>query len=163
MKLKSILAAAVVAIGLTLQPGAASAGDGYTRWLWFGTDGRISLWLLDPSLNYVTSHVYGPYAGWVPIELKVLDSTNNTYVLWRNSDGTATIWLVDPNLNFIKSNTFGPAAGWTPISLGFDPSGNVRLYWRTPANQVTVWVINNAALSVIGSSPIYGPYFGYAF
>jgi hypothetical protein len=163
VKLKSILAAGAVAIGLAFQPGAASAGDGYTRWMWFGTDGRVSLWLLDPSLNYVGSHVYGPYGGWTPITREVSNSTSNTYVLWRSTDGTANIWLVDPNLNFVGSTTFGPEAGWTPIDLGFDPTGNVRLYWRSTANQVVVWVINPSTLTRIGSSPIYGPYFGYAF
>jgi hypothetical protein len=39
---------------------------------------------------------------------------------------------------------------------------NIRLVWHTPANQVTAWVLN-ANLQVIGSSPVYGPYFGYSF
>ncbi|MBV9201720.1 MAG: hypothetical protein JOY83_18720 [Alphaproteobacteria bacterium] len=164
VKFKSILAAAVVAIGLAFHPGAASATpDGNTRWIWFGTDGSVSLWLLDPSLNYLGSHGYGPYGGWTPITLDVNNSTNNAYVLWRYTDGTANIWALDANLNFIKSNTFGPVSGWIPVGLGFDPSGNVRLYWRTTANQVTVWVINPSALTMTGSSPVYGPYFGYVF
>ena len=163
LRLKSILAAGIVAIGLTFQPGAASAGDGYTRWMWFGTDGSVSLWLLNPSLNYVGSHVYGPYAGWTPISIEVSSSTNVAYQLWRYTDGTASIWILDANLNFIKSSTFGPVSGWIPLSLGFDPNGNVRLYWRTPANQVTAWVINPSTLAVISSSPTYGPYLGYGF
>jgi hypothetical protein len=52
VKLKSILAAAAVAIALAFQSGAASAqaqipfpgADGYTRVMWRGTDGSISLW-----------------------------------------------------------------------------------------------------------------------
>ena len=163
LRLKSILAAGIVAIGLTFQPGAASATDGYTRWIWYGTDGSVSLWLLNPSLNYVGSHVYGPYAGWTPISIEVSSSTNVAYQLWRYTDGTASIWILDANLNFIKSSTFGPVSGWIPLSLGFDPNGNVRLYWRTPANQVTVWVINPSTLTVSGSSPTYGPYLGYTF
>ena len=163
LRLKSILAAGIVAIGLTFQPGAASATDGYTRWIWYGTDGSVSLWLLDPSLNYVGSHVYGPYGGWTPIALEVANSSNDAYALWRNTDGAATIWVLDPSLNFIGSSIFGPVSGWIPVGLGFDPNGNVRLYWRTPANQVTAWVINPSTLAVISSSPTYGPYLGYGF
>ncbi len=33
------------------------------------TDGAISLWLVDPNLNAVTSRVYGPVFGWVPVSL----------------------------------------------------------------------------------------------
>jgi len=119
------------------QVGAVGA-DGYTRAMWRGTDGSISLWKLDPVLNYVGSHVYGPYGGWSPVSLAMLG--NNSYVLWRYTDGTADIWLLDANLNFIGSKTFGPASGWTPEGLGVDPYGNLRLVWHTPANQVTAWV-----------------------
>jgi hypothetical protein len=43
-----------------IQSGTVSAqtsgvgGDGYTRNFWIGTDGRISVWKLDPNLNFVT-------------------------------------------------------------------------------------------------------------
>jgi DNA-binding beta-propeller fold protein YncE len=168
VKFKPVLVAAVVAVALAFQPGAASAqtqvatvgADGYTRAMWRGTDGSISLWKLDPALNYVESRVYGPYAGWTPVALTMLG--NNTYVLWCYTDGTASIWLVDANLNFVTSKWFGPVAGWVPDGLGVDPNGNLRLVWTTPANQVTAWVIN-AALNVVGGSPTYGPYFGYRF
>jgi hypothetical protein len=167
--LKSVLAATVTAIALACQPVAASAqtqvatlgADGYTRAMWRGTDGSISVWKLDPVLNYVGSHKYGPYAGWSPVALTLL-SNNNTYLLWRYTDGTANIWVLDANLNFIASSTYGPVGGWTPEGLGNDPFGNVRLVWKTPGNQVAVWVIN-AALNIVGSSPSYGPYFGWNF
>jgi hypothetical protein len=167
-KFKSVLAAAVVAIVLAFQPNPASAqtqvatvgADGYTRAMWRGTDGSISLWKLDPVLNYVGSHPYGPYPGYSPVALTMLG--NNAYVLWRYTDGTATIWLVDTNLNLVGSVNFGPERGWEPEGLGVDPYGNLRLVWKTPANQINVWVIN-PALTVIGSSPTYGPYFGYSF
>jgi hypothetical protein len=76
--LKSILAAATVVIASAFHSGAASAqisgfgGDGYTRAMWRGTDGSISLWKLDPALNVVGSHNYGPYAGWLPVALTVI-------------------------------------------------------------------------------------------
>jgi hypothetical protein len=163
---KSILAAGIVAIALAFQPGAASAccggvgADGYTRTWWRGTDGSISLWKLDPNFNAVASHVYGPYAGWWPYSLQMIG--NNSYFLWRYTDGTASIWILDANLNYVTSSTFGPVAGWEPEGLGGDGHGNIRLLWHTPAHQVTAWVIN-AALTVIGSSPVYGPYFGWLY
>ena len=167
-KFKSILAVTAVATVLAFQPSPASAqtqvaavgADGYTRAMWRGTDGSISLWKPDPVLNFVGSHNYGPYGGWSPVALNMIG--NNTYVLWRYTDGTASVWLLDANLNFIGSKNFGPAAGWIPEGLGVDPYGNLRLVWKTSANQVTAWVIN-AALNVVGSSPIYGPYLGYLF
>src|SRR6516162_1502878 len=74
---KSIVAAAAVAIALAFQSGAVSAqtqvsllgADGYTRAMWRGTDGSISLWKLDLALNFVGSHNYGPYTGWSPVAL----------------------------------------------------------------------------------------------
>jgi DNA-binding beta-propeller fold protein YncE len=166
--LASFLAATAIAIALACQSGAASAqtqvatvgADGYTRAMWRGTDASINLWKLDPMLNFVGSHAYGPYAGWSPVALTMLG--NNTYLLWRYTDGTANIWVLDANLNFITSRTFGPVGGWVHEGLGVDPYGNIRLVWKTPANQIAAWVIN-AALNVIGSSPVYGPYFGWTF
>jgi len=168
IKLKSILVAAAVAIALASQSGAASAqaqipspgADGYTRVMWRGTDGSISLWKLDGGLNALGSHIYGPYVGWSPLALTVLG--NNTYVLWTYTDGTATIWALDADLNFIKSRNFGPAAPWSAYGLGVDPFGNLRLVWKTSQNQVTAWVVNQA-LNVVGSAPLYGPYFGWQF
>jgi hypothetical protein len=43
--------------------------DGQTRILWRGTDGSVSLWNVDASLNYLAYHAYGPYDGWIPIAL----------------------------------------------------------------------------------------------
>jgi hypothetical protein len=166
VKFTSIVAAAAVAIALAFQSGATSAqtqvgvngADGYARAMWRGTDGSINLWKLDSVLNYVGSHVYGPYAGWSPIALNVIGST--TYILWTHTDGTANIWVVDANLNFVGSRTFGPVGGWEPYGLGNDYSGNLRLLWKTPANQVTAWIIN-PSLIVISGAPTYGPYFGW--
>ena len=154
--LKSVLATTAIAIALACQPGAASAqtqvatvgADGYTRAMWSGTDGSISLWKLDAAPNYVGSHIYGPSAGWSPVALTMLG--DNTYLLWRYTDGTPQIWVLDANLNFITARTFGPIGGWAPEGLGVDPYGNIRLVWKTPANQVAVWVIN-AALNITGS------------
>jgi hypothetical protein len=51
---------AAFAMWTVIQSGTVSAqtsgvgGDGYTRNFWIGTDGRISVWKLDPNLNFVT-------------------------------------------------------------------------------------------------------------
>jgi hypothetical protein len=165
--MRKLLLATVAAVVIAFQPLAASAccgavgGDGYLRTWWHGTDGSISLWKLDPAFNVVGTHNYGPYAGWSPVDLTILGNT--TFYLWRYTDGTAAIWKLDANLNFIISNNFGPVAGWEPEGLAVDgATGNLGLIWHTPANQVAAWVIN-PSLTAIGSSPTFGPYFGWSF
>jgi hypothetical protein len=155
LQFKSVLAAAFVAMALAFQPGAASAqtigmgGDGYTRGMWHATDGSISIWKLDPGLNFVGSHAYGPYAGWSPLALTTTPN-NNTYVLWRFTDGTANLWQLDANLNFVTARQYGPIAGWTPAGLAVDNYGNIPLLWQTPQGQIAVWLLN-PALNPIGS------------
>lgn len=162
---KSILVAAAIAIALAFQPGPASAqtigmgGDGYTRGMWHATDGSINIWKIDPSLNFVGQHAYGPYGGWSPVALTTLPN-NNTYVLWRYTDGTARLWVLDANLNFITSGQYGPIAGWTPAGLAVDNFGNIPLLWATPQGQLAVWLFN-PALNLIGSNT-FGPYFGWS-
>jgi hypothetical protein len=170
---KRLLAvAAAVAMWATLQPGAASAqiiglgggnigGDGYTRAMWHGTDGSISVWKLDPALNVVGTHNYGPYPGWSPASITT-NGNDNTYVLWRYTDGTANIWELDANLNYVTSRTFGPIAGWTPEWLGIDYYGYIRLLWTSTASAVSAWQITPGTLIPTGSVA-YGPYFGWSF
>ena len=67
---------------------------------------------------------------------------------------------VDANLNFITSQNYGPIAAWTAAGLGVDSSGNIRLLWESTVGQISVWTIN-PALNLIGTSPVYGPYFGW--
>jgi hypothetical protein len=166
MKFKSVLAAATLAIALAFQSGAASAccgavgADGYTRAIWHGTDGSISIWKTDRNLNVVASQNYGPYPGWREVGYTII--ANNLYILWKNDDGAATIWLLDSNLDVVTSNGYGPEAGWLPGGLAVDGFGNLRLVWYTTENQVVVWLINEA-LQVIGSSQVFGPYFGWTF
>ena len=158
--------AGVIALTLTFQPRTSSAccgvvgADGYTRTWWRGTDGSISLWKLDSSFNAAGSHNYGPYVGWSPISLTIVGNTS--YLLWRYTDGTALIWELDANLNYITSSSFGPVTGWIAEGLGIDGKGNIRLVWHTPSNMVAAWVINTS-LVTIGSSPVYGPYFGWLY
>jgi hypothetical protein len=98
MKIKSSLAAALVAAALVFQSVAASAccgavgADGNTRLFWRGTNGSASLWKLDSNFNALASVVYGPYNGWSPEFLITVGSASNTYLMWTNTDGSASIW-----------------------------------------------------------------------
>jgi len=165
---KSLLAvAAAIAIWAIFQSGDVSAqtsgigGDGYTRLLWRGTDGQISLLRLDPSLGLVDSHAYGPYAGWSPIAVTTARN-NNTYVLWRNTDGSISLWLVDPNLNFVTFHAYGPYPSWIAKGLSVDTNGNTnnfRVIWRNTDGSVSVWMVD-ADLNFVTFHG-YGPVFGW--
>jgi hypothetical protein len=136
-------------------------GDSVTRLLWIGTDSRISLWKLDVFLNVISSHEYGPYAGWLPIAITVA-MNNETYVLWRNTDGSISLWVLDPNLNFLQSKNYGPFPGWLAESLSPDTSGpsDLRLIWRNTNGSVGVWYL--APSGDVVRTANYGPFFGYA-
>jgi hypothetical protein len=88
--------------------------------LWRHTNGSISLWLVDANLNYLTSHVYGPYDGWIAESLSVETiggiNKDRFRVIWRNTSGAVSLWLVDANLNLVNSHVYGPYFGWTPSS-----------------------------------------------
>jgi hypothetical protein len=165
---KSLLAmAAAVAISIAFQPGNVSAqtsgigADGLTRLLWRGTDGEISLWRLDTSLNFVDFHAYGPFAGWSPVAITTAHN-NNTYVLWRNTDGSISLWLVDPNLNLVTFHTYGPFEGWIAKGLSVDTNGttnNFRVIWRNTDGSVSVWIVD-ANLNLV-TFHAHGPFFGW--
>jgi hypothetical protein len=173
VKFKSIVAVAAVAIALAFQPGAASAqitglgggnvgGDGYTRAMWHGTDGSVSLWWkLDSNLNVVGTHNYGPYTGWSPVSIAT-NVGNETFVLWRYTDGTAQIWALDNNLNYWYSKSFGPVAGWTPEWLGITQSGFTVLLWKSTTGAISAWQIAPGTLTPVGSVQ-FGPYWGWNF
>lgn len=160
----------VMAMAITLlvviQPSVLSAqnsgvgSDGYTRFMWRGTNNSISIWRLNPSLGGPVGHVYGPYNGWIPLALTV-GSNNYTYVLWKYTDGSISLWLVDPNLNFVTSHVYGPYVGWIPESLSVSEDGfnRLRVIWRETEGQVSVWSLD-ATLHFLGNS-VYGPYFGW--
>jgi hypothetical protein len=146
---KWLATAAAVALWATIQPGPVSAqttgigGDGFTRVLWRGTDGSISLWKLNTSLNFVTSHAYGPYAGWSPIAITNAHN-NNTYVLWRYTDNSISLWEVDSNLNFVTFHAYGPYVGWIPKTLSVDTNGNnnFRLTWKNTNGHLSLWSLD---------------------
>ena len=132
--------------------------DGFTRILWRGTDGRISLWKLDGGLAHVADVQYGPYPGYTPIAITV-GSNNNTYVLWTNTNGSMVVWRVDSNLNLVSSQGFGPYTGWIAQGLG-SGAGQLRVIWRHTTGQAGVWAIDPNTLALLTSSAP-GPYFGF--
>lgn len=134
--------------------------DGYTRFLWRGTDSRISLWKLDGGLNGAGSVQYGPYDGWVPVAMTVL-CNNYTYVLWKHTEGSISLWKVDPNLNLVTSRQYGPYTGWIPESLSPDQAypGYFRLLWRETQGSISIWGVDSNL--VLQFSKQYGPYFGF--
>jgi hypothetical protein len=158
--------AAVITMWTAISPDVLSAQtsgvgcDGFTRFLWRGTNSEISLWRVDGNLNNPISHVYGPYDGWVPVAMTVL-CNNYTYVLWKYTDGSISLWKVDPDLNLVTSHIYGPFAGWIPESLSPDQTfpGNFRVLWRETLGYISIWVVDsNLNLSF---SRVYGPFFGW--
>jgi len=164
LRRKLLVVAAVILAWTAIQPGIASAqtsgigSDGFTRVLWRGTDGSISLWKLDGSLNFMTNHVYGPYPGYTPIAITTA-ANNNTYVLWRYTDGSIALWEVDANLNIVTSRGYGPYAGWSAQNMSTGPGSELRVIWRHTTGMVSVWWVD-AFLNLI-TSKAYGPYFGW--
>jgi len=168
MRIRKTLLSIVTAFVMTatIQVGTASAqttgvgGDGYTRQLWRGTDYSIALWKLDPNLNFVLGHNYGPFLGYTPVALTT-DVNGYSYVLWRYTDGSINIWLIDPNLNFITSRAYGPYPAWTAKGLSVSTSGssNIRVLWRHTGGSVALWNVDGN-LNVLNSVS-YGPYFGW--
>jgi hypothetical protein len=116
---KLLVVAAVAILWTAIQPGIASAqssgigGDGFTRALWRATDGSISLWKLDGSLNLLTSHVFGPYTGWTVQSLSS-GPGSELRVIWRYTTGMISIWNVDAGLSLINSRLYGPYFGYDP-------------------------------------------------
>lgn len=161
---KLFLMTAVTTLCAAIQPAILSAqtsgvgGDGYTRFLWRGTDGSISLWRVDGNLLNPISHTYGPYAGWTPVAITT-GFDNYTRVLWRGTDGSADLWLVDPNLNLVTSVDYGAYYGWLPESISIDAADRTRLLWRHTNGSVSIWMVNPTLAGI--TSQVYGPFFGW--
>jgi len=115
---------------------------------------------VDGNLNYIDSHIYGPYDGWTPLSLAV-SSTNRTYLLWRNTSGQAAVWWLDQDLGFGNSVSTDPYYGWIPetlsVSTGFPY--DLRVIWKNTNGSLSMWVLN-ADLTYLNSRA-FGPFFGY--
>jgi hypothetical protein len=151
-KLVSMTAAAALAVFSAVAPVRAGegptsgvGGDGFTRFLWYGTDGRILIEKCNATLAGCTQQIYGPVPTWIPTAYCVTNS-NDSYVLWRNTTGLVAIWRLDVNLGFINAALYqGPQAqGWEAYSLSCDtlPASTQRLLWKNTSGSVAVWIIN---------------------
>jgi hypothetical protein len=84
------------------------AANNYSYILWRRTGGLVSLWKVDPGLNFITASTYGPYFGWSPESLGVdTDGASYLRLIWQYLDGTVDIWCVDPNLNYCGDTHHG--------------------------------------------------------
>jgi hypothetical protein len=90
--------------------------DRNTVVLWRNTDERISLWLVDPNLNWFYSKIY-PNPGWIAEGLSAdTDGGSWTRLIWRDTEGRISVYVMDPNLNFGPFGTYGPYPGLEPDS-----------------------------------------------
>jgi hypothetical protein len=163
---KLFLTAATAVVWASIQPGTLSAQtsgvgtDGYTRVLWRGTDGRVSVWKVDANLQYSDSKVHGPFDGWTPLSLAV-SSNNRTYLLWRNTNGSASIWWLDQNLGYGYSVSTDAYPGWLPETLSVSTASpyDIRVIWKNTNGSLSIWTFN--ADLVYQNAQGYPAYFGY--
>jgi hypothetical protein len=97
-----------------------TAANSNTYILWTRTDGTISLWLLNPVLNFVTSKVYGPFPFLAAegLSADTANATNGFRIIWRYISpgqlGAELTWRMDQNLNQVVAFPQGPFPPWTP-------------------------------------------------
>ena len=88
------------------------------RLLWKHTSGAANIWKLDSSdtFDFVNFKVYGPFAGWTPIDYH-RNADGTARLLWENTNGAANIWKLDSSDTFdwVSFKVYGPFAGWTPL------------------------------------------------
>jgi WD40 repeat protein len=165
LRKKLLVVTAVTFVSMAVQPGILSAQtsglgtDGFTRVLWKATDGSISLWKFDASLNSVGSPKnYGPFGGFVPVAMTTAPS-NETYVLWKSTDGSISIWRLNADLDFLTSRAYGPFTGWIAQGLSTGPGNRLRLIWRYTTGILSIWDLD--AGMTLANARMYGPFFGY--
>jgi hypothetical protein len=165
LRRRVLFLAAIILAWNAIHPGVASAqtsgvgGDGITRILWRGTDGKISVWKLDGSLNGIGAREYGPLPGWTPVAMTV-GANNNSYILWRHSSGWTSIWRLDADLNQLGApRVEQPYDGWSAETLSTGPGSQLRIIWRHSTGKVSVWALDASMAS--GFAKEHGPYFGW--
>lgn len=158
------LSAASAAWAANDSSGATSGvgGDGFTRWIWYGTDGRVIIQKVNATLGASTQVIVGPVPTWFPVAYCVTNS-NDSYVLWRNTTGLASIWRLDVNLAFVSANLYqGPQVqGWEAYGLSCDTvaASTQRLLWKNTNGQVAIWIINRDL--TVGSQAAFTQPFGW--
>jgi hypothetical protein len=164
-RLLYVVAAAVLACSATAWadgPSSGVGGDGFTRFMWTGSDSRIRVERCNATLGGCTSLDYGPFPTWIPIAYCVANN-NNSYVLWRNTSGSVSIWRLDVNLVFQTSATYGqvPFLGWTAyeLSCSTNTSNTARLLWRNTNGGLSIWIINPDL--TVGTTATFAQPFGW--
>ena len=66
---------------------APSTRDDKTRLLWRHDDGRASVWVVSGAGLFEGGQEFGPFAGWQPRSLGVVDSDNTPRLLWGTRPG----------------------------------------------------------------------------
>jgi hypothetical protein len=94
---------------------ASSIGTNNTYLLWHHTSGYTNIWLLDVNLNYVTSYVIPPIAGWTADGLTINAASNRVQVSWTHITGAYATWEFDPLLTgAVGGPSYGPYPPWSP-------------------------------------------------
>jgi hypothetical protein len=157
-----LCAAAPAWAGEGKGPTSGVGGDGFTRFLWYGTDGRIRLEKCNATLAGCTTQDYGPVPTWIPVSYCVTNS-NDSYVMWRNTIGLVAIWRLDANLGFINANLYqGPQVqGWEAYELSCDTlaASTQRLLWKNTNGNIAIWIINRDL--TLGTQAGYSQPFGW--
>ncbi len=161
---KLLLIVAVAALSAVTQSNMSAGqvlavgNDGKTRVLWHGTDGRISLWVVNSALAIESFREFGPFVGYLPVAITV-GTDLRTRVLWRGTDGRISFWILDTALNLASFKEFGPFFGYLPETFDIGNDGNTRVLWKRTDGLISLWVVDGA-LNVI-SFKEFGPFFGY--
>jgi hypothetical protein len=84
--------------------------------VWSYTDGSISFWTLDASMNYVSSEAFGPYFGWNATGLSADPISGGIRIVWKNINGAVAIWVVDADGTVDTAIALGPPTGDEPAT-----------------------------------------------
>ena len=150
--------------GGTWRAGAVSVGpDNVAHILWTVSDGRTTLWYVNPDNSYGLVGVYGPYVDsggiWKAGTLAT-GPDGVSRLLWTNPDGRATLWFINPDASYGLSGAYGPYADsggvWRAGAVSVGPDAVAHILWTNPDGRATLWFVNpDNSYGLVGA---YGPY-----
>ncbi|MEZ4450508.1 MAG: hypothetical protein R3B09_13595 [Nannocystaceae bacterium] len=118
-------------------------GGDATTWrgslLWHHTDGRISLWWIDPLFNE-GQHGYkesGPYIGWTPLFL------SGQNLLWQRGDGRISYWKLNDEGTNGGYTEHGPFPGWSLVGCTQIGTVERRILWRHGDGRISYWAVTS--------------------
>lgn len=130
-------------------------GDNKLRTLWNNSDGRVTLWIVQPDGTYQAT-TYGPYAGWSAKAIAT-GPDNLMRVLWVKTDGTVSLWVVAADGTF-QPNVYGPYAGWTAQDIAVGNDNQRRVLWTNTDGSIALWSVSASGSVQV---TVYGPYAGW--